>query len=142
MSSQSDAQKMLYKRLELPSTSDAIHKVEALIEEIAQDLDVKEDVYGNIMVAVTEAVNNSIIHGNKQDESKKVFVDIAMRHPYRLTIQVTDEGPGFNPESLPDPTAPENIENIGGRGVFLMRHLSDELSFHDDGKTAQMIFNI
>ncbi|TAE51000.1 MAG: ATP-binding protein [Bacteroidetes bacterium] len=133
---------MLYKRLELPSTSDAIHKVEALIEEIAQDLDVKEDVYGNIMVAVTEAVNNSIIHGNKQDESKKVFVDIAMRHPYRLTIQVTDEGPGFNPESLPDPTAPENIENIGGRGVFLMRHLSDELSFHDDGKTAQMIFNI
>ena len=142
MSSKTESQSLLYKQLELESDPSIIHTVEVIIDEIKSELEFKEDVYGNVMVAVTEAVNNAIIHGNKGDQSKKVFIDFEMKNQYRLIVKVRDEGPGFDPDSLPDPTAPENIENIGGRGVFLMQHLSDRLSFSEDGREVEMIFNI
>ncbi|MEM7372219.1 MAG: ATP-binding protein [Bacteroidota bacterium] len=142
MSSSAYPQKLMLKQLELDSKPEVIHSVEVFLEEISNELSFKEDVYANVMVAVTEAVNNSILHGNKEDPEKKVFLDVFMENQYRLKITVRDEGEGFNPEGLADPTAPENIENIGGRGVFLMRHLADELSFSDDGRTVIMVFNI
>ncbi|MEZ4829167.1 MAG: ATP-binding protein [Bacteroidia bacterium] len=132
----------MYKQLILRSHPDAIHEVEMAIDEIRAELEFKEDVYGNVMVAVTEAVNNGIVHGNKGDESKKIYLDFEMVNQYRLVIKVQDEGDGFDPRKLDDPTAPENLENIGGRGVFLMQHLSDQLSFSDDGKIVEMVFNI
>lgn len=133
---------VMYKQLILESKSDVIHLVENVVDQLKNDLEFKEDVYGNVMVALTEAVNNAVIHGNKGDESKKVFVDFEIKNHYCLIIRVRDEGKGFNPEALADPTAPENITNIGGRGVFLMEHLSDELRFEDEGRIAEMIFNI
>jgi serine/threonine-protein kinase RsbW len=142
MSSKTDVSKLVEKKLELPSKPDVIHRVEALIDEIRSELEFKEDVYGNVMVAVTEAVNNSVLHGNQSDPSKKVFIEIETRNQYRLVIRVKDEGPGFDESKLSDPTAPENVANIGGRGVFLMRHLSDELSFHEEGRMVEMVFNI
>ena len=140
--SSTETQKLLYKQLVLQTSPDIIHKVETAVDEIKSELEFKEDVYGNVMVAVTEAVNNSIYHGNKEDQSKKVYINFEMQNQYRLVIRVRDEGPGFDPKTLPDPTAPENLENIGGRGVFLMEHLSDELSFSEDGKEVEMVFNI
>lgn len=140
--SSSEAQKLLYRQLVLTSSTDAINQIESVIEEIKSELDVKADVYGNMMVAVTEAVNNGILHGNGGDESKKVFVDFEVKNQFRLFVKVRDEGPGFDPDSLSDPTAPENLENIGGRGVFLMQHLSDEISFSDEGRQVEMRFNI
>jgi serine/threonine-protein kinase RsbW len=130
------------RNIVLGSRSDEIHRVEAFIDEIRNELSFKEDVYGNVMVAVTEAVNNSIFHGNKEDANKSVYIEVKMENQYRLVIQVRDEGPGFDPDGLDDPTAPENLVNIGGRGVFLMRHLADELSFLDEGKIVEMVFNI
>ncbi|MFK7920438.1 MAG: ATP-binding protein [Bacteroidia bacterium] len=141
MSSSTETRKVL-KQLTLESKPEVIHTIESVVDDIRADLDFKEDVYGNVMVAVTEAVNNSVVHGNGGDESKKVFVDFEMENTYRLLVRVTDEGPGFDPSTLPDPTAPENLVNIGGRGVFLMQHLSDEMNFSDDGKQVEMIFNI
>ncbi|WNJ15917.1 ATP-binding protein [Pontibacter sp. G13] len=141
MNSRTDT-KVLTRKLELDSNSDAIHTVEAVIDELRSVLEFKEDVYGNVMVAVTEAVNNSIIHGNKEDESKKVIVEITAKSHYSLKVSVSDEGEGFDPSNLADPTSPENLENIGGRGVFLMEHLSDSMSFTNDGKTVEMTFNI
>ncbi|RMG57640.1 MAG: ATP-binding protein [Bacteroidetes bacterium] len=142
MNSRTDAQKLLSKQLVLESRPEIIHQIESVIEDIRTDFEFKEDVYGNVMVAVTEAVNNSVFHGNKGDASKKIVVDFEMPHQYRLLVRVTDEGEGFDPSSLSDPTAPENLQNIGGRGVFLMQHLSDELHFEDDGRTVEMYFNI
>lgn len=142
MSSPSETRKLLYKQLILPSSPDVINDIEAVIDEIKTTLEFKEDVYGNVMVAVTEAVNNAVFHGNQSDPNKKVFVDFEIINTYRLVVKVKDEGIGFDPKELPDPTAPENIANIGGRGVFLMSQLSDELNFHDDGRISEMIFNI
>jgi len=132
----------LIRQLTLDSKPEVIHVVENTVDELKNELEFKEDVYANVMIAVTEAVNNSIIHGNKNDTSKQVFINFETKTPYMLVVKVRDEGPGFDPSKLPDPTAPENIENIGGRGVFLMRHLSDSLNFSEDGKEVEMIFNI
>lgn len=137
-----EAEKLLYRQLVLSSSTDAISQIESVVDEIKSELDVKADVYGNMMVAVTEAVNNGILHGNGGDETKKVYVDFEVKNQFRLSVKVKDEGPGFDPDSLSDPTAPENLENIGGRGVFLMQHLSDEISFSDEGRIVEMIFNI
>ena len=142
MSSNTETQKLLHRQLVLDSDPDIIHTVEAIIDDIKSELEFKEDVYGNVMVAVTEAVNNAVVHGNKGDVKKKVHIDLEMKNQYRLIVKVRDEGSGFDPSTLPDPTAPENIVNIGGRGVFLMKHLSDNLSLSEDGKEVMMIFNI
>ena len=139
--SRTDTKKML-KQLVLDSNPEVIHMVESAVDEIKNDLDFKDDVYGNVMVAVTEAVNNSVVHGNKNDESKKVFIDFEMSGSYRLLVRVRDEGPGFDPSTLSDPTAPENLENIGGRGVFLMKQLSDKVNFINNGSTVEICFQI
>lgn len=127
---------------ELESNPSAIHEVENIIDVFNRKLKFKEDVFGNIMVAVTEAVNNAIFHGNAESENKKVHICFDTSHAYKLIVKVRDEGPGFDVESLPDPTAPENIDKPGGRGIFLMRHLADELYFNEHGKEAVMTFHI
>ncbi|MEL6695387.1 MAG: ATP-binding protein [Bacteroidota bacterium] len=142
MSSQSDTKNLLFKQISLDSDPNVVHTVESLIDEIRNQFDFKEDVYGNVMIAVTEAVNNGIIHGNKMDQSKQIHIDIEKKNDFRLLVRVRDEGEGFDHTTLKDPTAPENLENIGGRGVFLMTHLADELNFSDEGRVVEMIFNI
>ena len=142
MSSSTETKKSLLKKLELETRPDVIHDIEVAIEEIKEKLNFQDDVYGNVMVAVTEAINNSIYHGNKEDQSKKIYLDFEMKNDYRLLVRVKDEGEGFNPDALADPTAPENLENIGGRGVFLMQHLADEIKFTDEGRVVEMCFNI
>ena len=142
MSDQIQAEAGMKKELVIPSNPENIKEVESFIEGIRTEMGFKDDVYGNVMVAITEAVNNSIYHGNKNDESKRVFIRVENMNLYRIVVSVEDEGPGFDPKDLPDPTAPENLENPGGRGVFLMTHLSDEINFQNDGRKVEMIFNI
>jgi Anti-sigma regulatory factor (Ser/Thr protein kinase) len=86
-------------------------------------------------------VNNAIVHGNKQNEEKDVIVNITIEKG-ELHIVVKDQGKGFDYENVPDPTAPENIENISGRGIFLMRKLSDKLIFDENGTKAELIFTL
>ena len=142
MASAANTHVMIYRQLALASTPEAVSEVETLMEEIRRDLDVKPDAYANIMVALTEAVNNAVIHGNKSDPTKKVYVEFECPSDFRLLVRVHDEGTGFDPSHLPDPTAPENLERIGGRGVFLMRNLSDSIAFSDNGQEVEMLFNI
>ena len=132
----------MVKELEITSNPERILEVEQFIEEIRDFLGFKDDVFGNVMIAVTEAVNNSIRHGNRGDGSKVVRIRCASLNPYRIMMAVEDEGNGFDPESLPVPTAPENVMRESGRGVFLMRQLSDEIHFQDSGRRVEMVFNI
>lgn len=132
----------MVKEIEILSNPERIHEVEQFIEEIRDYLGFKDDVYGNVMIAVTEAVNNSIRHGNRGDDSKVVRISCASLNPYRIMMSIQDEGNGFDPEALPDPTSPENVMLESGRGVFLMRQLSDEIKFHDSGRRVEMVFNI
>lgn len=142
MSSNLQAWTPLKKELVITSHSENVYQVEQFIEEVRSLLDFKDDVYGNVMIAITEAVNNSIVHGNKHDSTKRVFIRCETKNRYRLCVYVEDEGDGFDPDGLGDPTAPENLVNPGGRGVFLMRNLSDEINFLDEGRRVEMIFNI
>ncbi len=93
------------------------------------------------MVAVTEAVNNAIIHGNGKDKNKEVDLSLEIGKE-KLFFTIKDQGKGFNPDALPDPTAPENILSIGGRGIFLVKNLADKVDFLDEGRTVKMTFNV
>jgi serine/threonine-protein kinase RsbW len=128
-------------QLSLPSKLESLLEVDQLLEEINRKIKFKDDVYGNIMVAVMEAVNNAITHGNQNQEQKLVDISFVL-DGYRLLVTVKDEGNGFDSKSLADPTAPENIEKIGGRGVFLMEQLSDDMIYNDQGREVIMAFNI
>lgn len=130
------------KEIKLASDPDNLRVIEEVIEGLRDELNFKDDSYGNVMIATTEAVNNGIIHGNLSDPSKEVTVFFESTTPYRISVSVEDQGMGFDPEKLSDPTAPENIENPGGRGVFIMKHLSDEISFLNQGRKVVMVFNI
>lgn len=123
----------------LPTTMDTILTAEQKVEEICASLNVGERHIGNILIAVTEAVNNAIIHGNQNDVSKQIHFSCATLKN-TLTFTVKDEGEGFDYDNLPDPTDPENIEKIHGRGVFLMRNLSDQLSFEEEGRLVKLTF--
>ena len=127
--------------LRLSSNSRNVSDVESFVEKVAQRYKISPDVYGNILISLTEAVNNAISHGNGNDESKTVEVKLK-ETGNTLAFQVKDEGRGFDYDSLPDPTAPENLTRIGGRGVFLMHQLSDEVDFQDNGSTVEMRFSI
>jgi serine/threonine-protein kinase RsbW len=129
------------RELTFPSKTENIALVEQLVDSVCSYFNVKEDYYGNILISMTEAVNNAIVHGNKLDPEKQVKV-LFSADDNRLTFVIEDEGPGFDYENLPDPTAPENIEKPNGRGVFLMRHLADACVFEDDGRLVTLSFNI
>ena len=125
----------------VPSIIENIRMIESFIDNAKERFHLDDDIYGNIMIAVTEAVNNAIKHGNASDKSKNVSLSLAMDESV-IKFIVKDEGRGFNYENLPDPTAPENLEKIGGRGIFLMRHLSDEVKFREEGRVVELSFYV
>lgn len=92
----------------------------------------------NFRVGVTEALANAVIYGNRGDPDKTVRVEVSLDSE-RVEVCVIDQGEGFDPERVPDPTAPENITRPGGRGLFLIRHLMDELEFNDRGNAVRMV---
>lgn len=126
--------------LNLASSSDSLTEVEKKIDDVTKEAKVNEDLYGNVLIAVTEGVNNAIHHGNKSNPEKKVQIDIEINDENQLVFSIKDEGDGFDPDSLPDPTDPANIEKPHGRGVFLMQQLSDEIEFEEEGRQVILKF--
>ena len=110
--------------IQVPSIGENIRMIESFIDNAKEKFHLDDDMYGNIMIAVTEAVNNAIKHGNANDKSKNVFLSLFLDDTM-LKFIIKDEGTGFDYANLPDPTAPENLVNLGGGGIFLMKHLSD-----------------
>jgi serine/threonine-protein kinase RsbW len=128
-------------RIEIPSLSENIRMIESFIDNAKEKFHLNDDIYGNIMIAVTEAVNNAIKHGNKSQSNKNVTLALSLESGL-IKFKVEDEGNGFDFQNLPDPTAPENIEKPGGRGIFLMKHLSDEVDFKERGRVVELSFYI
>ncbi|RPH32390.1 MAG: ATP-binding protein [Bacteroidales bacterium] len=129
------------KTITIDSKVENICAIEKIIDEVSDEIKVSSDIYGKILIATIEAVNNSIVHGNELDPNKKVFIEIFFEKP-NLHILVADQGKGFDFSAVPDPTTPENIENVSGRGVFLMKKLADNLIFNDTGTQVELIFKI
>jgi len=127
--------------LRIHSSSQSIADLEIYVKSLFVKYELEHDLYPNILISLTEAVNNAIKHGNRSDHSKVVYIETRRRID-RVCCIITDEGNGFDYQSLPDPTTPDNIEKIGGRGVFLMQQLSDHIKFHDNGSTVEMEFMI
>ena len=131
------------EKISIQSTPENLIIVEEFIENTCTNYNVGPDVFGNIMVAVTEAVNNAIYHGNLSLQEKQVQVrSIFEAKQKRLSFVITDEGKGFEYNNLPDPTAPENITMIGGRGVFLIKQLADWVIFNDPGNSVELQFKL
>ncbi len=129
------------KQINVPSKIENLRKIEKFIDEISSECNLNSEVYGNVLIATLEAVNNAIVHGNKLNDKLEVKINASFKNN-TLFISIEDKGKGFDYKHIPDPTAPENIENISGRGIFLMEKLSDKLVFKKNGSIVEIYFNI
>ena len=127
------------RQLQIASRMESITQVEGLINALCEEFGVEETHYGEILIAMTEAVNNAVVHGNKLDTNKMVDIEVRTEGQ-TMEFRIADQGPGFDYENIPDPTAPENIEKPNGRGVFLMRQLADTCEFEELGRVAILRF--
>jgi serine/threonine-protein kinase RsbW len=130
----------LISNLEIASDLSELVGVERLINDVCVHLGLEEEYYGNILIAVTEAVNNAIIHGNKNDKNKRVLIS-AYESDLEFWFLIKDDGRGFDFTNLPDPTSPENILLENGRGIFLMNNLADKIDFLSGGSEVKVVFS-
>ena len=128
--------------LELPTDVQSIeHAVEFVLDRCEH---CREEVHVprmNFRVGLTEAIANAMLYGNDHDPRKRVRVEVCMARG-QLRVRVSDEGGGFDPALVPDPTRPENLEKECGRGLFLMRQLLDEVSFNDRGNEVTLVLRL
>lgn len=110
------------------SSQSQLPKVEKLLNRITKRAHLNEEKTDNVAIVLTELVNNAIIHGNKNQPEKKVTVKVVY-YTDRVEISVKDEGIGFDPVRLRDPRDPENIWRENGRGIFLVKNLTDKVEF-------------
>jgi len=120
----------------IPSDLDEARRVQEAIEAVVKSAFAEHEAFA-VKMAVEEALVNAIKHGNQMDPGKSVRVTYALGAE-RFDVRITDEGPGFNPEDVPDPTAPENLERPCGRGLLLIRYYMTDVSFLDNGRTIAM----
>ncbi|MEX0647291.1 MAG: ATP-binding protein, partial [Balneolaceae bacterium] len=121
-------------RLLLKSSFQESEKVPAFVSEIQQKEGLNDEDTGKLMLALSEAVSNAIVHGNREDSTKEVQTEVLIRTGEIVSL-VKDEGKGFNPEKADDPLQEENLLKEGGRGIFLIRQICDEVEFRDGGRT-------
>ena len=128
-------------QLQIPSNRKNIHKVEDFFRSVNESYSLPDEKLHALLVAVTEAVNNGIIHGNKNDETKMVTVT-CLRTGELLTIKIRDEGSGFDPTALSNPLDEQNLLNMGGRGVFLMKTFMESVEYNAEGNEVTMVMRL
>jgi serine/threonine-protein kinase RsbW len=116
--------------------------MENFIDELSVKYGFSDEIYANVLTCLSEAVINGIVHGNRQSPEKKVYINLEVIENKRLIFTVSDEGEGFDFNNLPDPTAPENLENLTGRGVFIIKKLADQCIFNSKGNELELHFKI
>jgi serine/threonine-protein kinase RsbW len=128
--------------LELPTDIRSIeHAVEYVLQRCPSCAQDARRLRLNFRVGLTEALSNAMVYGNAHDPAKRVLVEVKLAEG-RIEARVTDQGRGFNPAAVPDPTRPENLTNAGGRGIFLMRQLLDEVTFNDQGNQVRLVLRL
>ena len=130
------------RQLRFPSVLESIHLAEKLVDDVCAEYKVKEDFYGEVLICLTEGVHNAVVHGNRMNTDLQVSLTFELADEKTLRFIISDEGPGFDYENLPDPTAPENIELPHGRGVFLMQRLADRCTFNNGGTEVVLEFDV
>jgi serine/threonine-protein kinase RsbW len=132
--------------LTIESKVEEIRRVEQFIKHIGEVHRFPEPFLYNVMLVVTEAINNAVIHGNSQDQSKSAYLKCTIQQQSSkevLMVEVTDQGSGFNMEHLPNPLAEENLLKPSGRGVFLMKQFANvDYNFSENGTTVKMTLTI
>lgn len=123
---------------EIGAIEDAVEQIVRRCAPVCSD---RRRLYFNFRVGLTEAIANAILYGNGQDPAKKVRVELRFDDA-GIRVQVTDEGRGFNPAAVPDPTLPENVAKPQGRGIFLMRALMDEVRFNKSGNSVTLLLRL
>ena len=129
------------QEIQISSKTENLTVIETLVDEVCEEFKINEDYYGNILIALTEAVTNAIQHGNKYDPEKNINLQFAPNQK-ELVFTIKDQGTGFDFNNLPDPTEPDNIQKPHGRGIYLMKHLADKVEFSDKGRAVELNFVI
>ncbi len=127
--------------LEIDSDPNNLITVEEFVNYFSKDLGLDEDKINGLLLSVTEATTNAIIHGNKGDKSKSVTINVSANE-HSLTIIVRDQGGGFDPSRVPDPTHPDNLLKDSGRGLYLMRVYMDELYYNQTPAGTETILKL
>jgi serine/threonine-protein kinase RsbW len=127
------------KTLTVASDLSSLEHVNAFAEMLKEWAPLEEGVYMNLMMALNEAACNAILHGNKLNPEKQVQIR-ATRFTDHLILEIHDQGEGFDPDSLPDPTHEDNLMKSGGRGIFIIRAYADHADFLDNGRLVKMRF--
>lgn len=126
-------------RLTITSEIGNIVSVQNFIEQLVNGIELEGKIFGRINLAIIEAVNNAILHGNHNDKTKQITIEAEIEED-KITVSVSDEGEGFDYTDIPDPTIPENLLKTTGRGLYLMNVLSDNLEFLNNGSMVIMTF--
>jgi len=121
----------------IPTNSRLLKKVSKKLIKLLKKAKIDEEIIFDIHVSLEEALRNAMMHGNKLDIRKKIMVETELE-PNVMKVAVEDEGGGFNPLKLPDPTLNENLLKENGRGIYLMKHLMDEVKFENSGRRVVM----
>lgn len=130
---------MVVETLKIPSNLNQIHEVESLVDKVCADLFFGDEVYGDILISVTEAFNNAVIHGNKYNEDLSINISVS-HNDNNVVFSIEDQGKGFDYSHLPNPIAPENLEKDCGRGIFLINNLADTVEFNERGNIINIGF--
>lgn len=121
----------------IPSSLEQLQDVDEFTEMVSDSVRMCEDDKDNLAIAVSEVVNNCITHGNHEDESKKVTLRFFVSEDV-VTVYIRDEGEGFDPGDLDSPLDPENLLKESGRGIFILRSITDDVSFRNTGNGMEV----
>ena len=127
--------------MQLRSNPKFISRVEDFLRRVNRFLHLDEIQFNKLLVSTTEAVNNGIIHGNKMDPAKMVFIWCEV-NTTAVVVRVKDEGKGFKPEEVPDPLKEENLLLESGRGIFLMRTLMDHVDYFITPRGVEVVMRL
>lgn len=131
----------LLQTLSLKSAYEEVEKVEQLLTKLQDELGFNDEFYARLMLTVSEAATNSIVHGNKLDASKTVEL-AAYTDGQNLVVETNDQGEGFEPDKIPDPRVEDNLFKPGGRGVFLMKEYADKVKYSEGGSKLTLVFEL